>query len=243
MKKSEDRIRTKGDGIRVVEHGKGPDRRALWVVAAVLLVVLATLGWRVGSSPTSPSPEEMAARPARDESAERPRRIASARSAAPAAAPALAAPAPPAAPLLDAETMERLVRGTGESLPERSKEENREIEKTARELLQAAVAAGETTGIAAFPPPGTDPIKLGLVVPRNFELPEGFIRHHQVTDDGRRLEPILMFSPDYEFVDDAGNTIAVPENGVVPEDMAPAGLPLRVLAMPKDPYGPSPGIR
>jgi hypothetical protein len=111
--------------------------------------------------------------------------------------------------------------------------------KRARELLDDAIAAGETTGIAAFPPPGTSPIQLGLVVPRDFELPEGYVRHHQITDDGRRLDPILMFSPDREFVDADGQPVAIPEDGLVPEEMAPAGLPLRRLAMPANPYGPS----
>ena len=80
------------------------------------------------------------------------------------------------------------------------------------------------------------------MVPKSYDLPEGFIRHHQTTDDGRRLEPILMFSPDFEFVDASGNRIAVPENGIVPKEMAPEGLPIRMLAMPKNPYGPSPGL-
>jgi hypothetical protein len=240
MDRNADRIRTKGDGIRVVEHGKGPDRRALWAVAAVLLVVLAMVWGRMsGGSPTGPVPDELAALPEQEQTEERSRRQASARPARPVTA---RAPATALAPLLEAETIERLVAGTAESAPERSEEEKLQQETTARELLQAAVAAGATTGIAAFPPPGTDPIKVGLVVPRDFELPEGFLRHHQITDDGRRLEPILMFSPDYEFVDADGKPIAVPEDGIVPEQMAPPGLPLRVLAVPKNPYGPSPGL-
>jgi hypothetical protein len=239
--KNKDRIRTKDDGIRVVDHGKGPDRRALWAVAAVLLVVLAMIwGRTLGSSPTGPVPDELTALPDREQAEERTRRQASERPARPVIA---RAPATAPAPLLDAETIERLVRGSAETAPERSEEEKRQQETTARELLNAAVAGGATTGIAAFPPPGTDPIKVGLVVPGNFELPEGFLRHHQITDDGRRLEPILMFSPDYEFVDADGKPVAVPEDGIVPAEMAPPGLPLRVLAVPKKPYGPTPGLR
>jgi hypothetical protein len=121
--------------------------------------------------------------------------------------------------------------------PQRAEELRKGFAVRAEEMLAAAREAGETTGLAAFPPPGTNPIKPGLVVPPNYDLPEGFIRYHQVTDDGRRLEPILMFSPDYEFVDDAGNPVEVPEDGVVPAAMAPQGLPLRALAVPKHPYG------
>jgi hypothetical protein len=240
MKKNADRIRTKGDGIRVVEHGGRRDRRPLWVAAALLLVVLATVWGRMsGGSPTGPSPGELAALPDLGQTAERPRRHANVRPARPVSE---RAPNAGPVPLLDDRTMQELVRGTDESAPERSAEENLEIEKTARELLQAAVAAGETRGIAAFPPPGTDPIKVGLVVPRDYALPQGFIRHHQITDDGRRVEPILMFSPDYEFVDASGQPVAIPEDAIVPAEMAPPGLPLRVLAMPKNPYGPTPGL-
>jgi hypothetical protein len=242
MKKDADRIRTKGDGIRVIDHGKGPDRRALWAIAALIVVLLAMVWGRIsGGSPTGPVPDETAALPGKEQSEERQRRQASVRPAKPvtARAPVTARePAAASAPLLDEATRKRLVDGTAETAPERSEEEKLQQEKTARELLSAAVAAGENIGIAAFPPPGTDPIKVGLVVPRNFELPEGFLRHHQITDDGRRLEPILMFSPDYEFVDADGKPVAVPEDGIVPEEMAPPGLPLRVLAVPKKPYGP-----
>src|SRR5262249_23009556 len=70
---------------------------------------------------------------------------------------------------------------------------------SAKEVIEALRAAGRHDGIAAFEPPGTVPVKLGLVVPDDFELPEGYIRYIQTTDDGRRLPPILMFHPDYRF--------------------------------------------
>ena len=95
------------------------------------------------------------------------------------------------------------------------------------------VAAGETEGIAAFPPPGTEPPKSGMVVPDDFVLPEGYVRHYQSSDDGTQLEPILMFSPDYEFIDENGQPVPLPADGVVPPDMAPPGLPLRWLDAPK----------
>ena len=40
------------------------------------------------------------------------------------------------------------------------------------------------SGIALFPPLGTDPLKRGILVPEDFELPEGYVRHYQATDDG-----------------------------------------------------------
>jgi hypothetical protein len=114
-----------------------------------------------------------------------------------------------------------------------AEQEHRRVESLARDVVQGLKASGETRGIAAFPPPGTDPIKKGLVVPENFPLPEGYVRHYQITDDGKRLEPILMFSPDYQFVDANGQQVAVPDDGIVPPSMAPPGLPLRTLELPK----------
>jgi hypothetical protein len=113
--------------------------------------------------------------------------------------------------------------------------EHRQLESMARNVIEGLKASGETRGLAAFPPPGTDPIKTGLVVPENFELPEGYVRHYQITDDGKRLEPILMFSPDYKFVDANGQPVALPKDGIVPPDMAPPGLPLHTLELPKPP--------
>jgi hypothetical protein len=106
-------------------------------------------------------------------------------------------------------------------------------ELDAGEVIKALREAGETEGIAAFPPPGTDPLKSGIVVPEDYEVPEGYVRHYQTTDDGRQLGAILMFSPDYEFVDSAGRPVPLPADGIVPPDMAPPGLPIRMLELPK----------
>jgi hypothetical protein len=95
-----------------------------------------------------------------------------------------------------------------------------------------APAEDEPTGIALFPPPGTDPPKSGIIVPEDFALPEGYVRHHQVTDDGRPLPPILMFHPDYEFVDENGVPVEIPEDRVVPPEMAPSGLTVEMLDVP-----------
>lgn len=90
------------------------------------------------------------------------------------------------------------------------------------------------SGIALFPPPGTDPIKPGIVVPDDFELPPGFVRHYQTTDDGKPLPAILMFHPDYAPVDAHGEKIALPADRVVPPEMAPPGLPHKMLDVPDD---------
>ena len=119
-----------------------------------------------------------------------------------------------------------------------SAKQQAQVEDIARGMIEAAAeASGKREGLAAFPPPGTNPIKLGIVVPDDYQLPEGYVRYYQLTDDGRRLEPILMFSPDYEFVDAGGNPVELPPDGVVPSDMAPPGMPIRMLEMPDHPYG------
>jgi hypothetical protein len=87
---------------------------------------------------------------------------------------------------------------------------------------------GEETGLAAFPPPGTDPPKPGIIVPDDFELPPGYVRHHQVTDDGRQLPAILMFHPDTAPLDASGKPIAI-----VPPELAPPGLPIETLEVPE----------
>lgn len=108
-------------------------------------------------------------------------------------------------------------------------------EPTAAELIKALRDSGERGGIAAFNPPGTSPPLKGLAVPEDFVLPPGFVRHHQVTDAGEPIEAILMYSPDYVFRDAAGNAIPIPENRVVPPEMAPPGLPIREIEIPPPP--------
>jgi hypothetical protein len=123
-------------------------------------------------------------------------------------------------------------------LASRERKADRETEEPlpeidAADVIAALVEAGETGGIAAFPPPGTDPVKRGIVVPEDYELPEGYVRHYQATDDGKGLEPILMFSPDYEFQDQDGRAIPLPSDRIVPPELAPPGLPIRTLDVPE----------
>ena len=108
------------------------------------------------------------------------------------------------------------------------------------EIIRKLNEAGIHSGIAAFNPPGTSPPLVGLAVPEDIALPDGYVRHYQSTDDGQDIEPILMFSPDYEFFDAAGKPIPIPENRVVPPEMAPPGVPGRTITVPppRDPAGP-----
>jgi hypothetical protein len=105
-------------------------------------------------------------------------------------------------------------------------------EPSAAELIHALREAGETGGIAAFNPPGTSPPLPGLAVPEDYPLPPGFVRHHQVTDQGEPIEAILMFAPDHVVLDAQGQIIPLPENRVVPPELAPPGLPIRPVDIP-----------
>ena len=86
--------------------------------------------------------------------------------------------------------------------------------------------------VSAFNPPGTSPPLAGLAVPPDFVLPPGYVRHHQVTDEGVPLEPILMFAPDLVMIDANGRPIPLPDDRVVPPELAPPGLPIRTIEVP-----------
>ncbi len=103
------------------------------------------------------------------------------------------------------------------------------------EVIQRLNQAGIHSGLGAFNPPGTRPPLIGLAVPEDFELPPGFVRHHQATDDGQRIEAVLMFAPDHPYV------LTHPEltSRVVPAALAPPGLPLRSISLPA-PRSPRP---
>jgi hypothetical protein len=100
------------------------------------------------------------------------------------------------------------------------------------EVIAGLHEAGIHEGLGAFNPPGTSPPLQGLAVPDDFELPEGYVRHHQVTDEGEPIEPILMFSPDFEFYDESGNRVELPADRVVPPELAPPGLPIQPVEIP-----------
>jgi hypothetical protein len=58
------------------------------------------------------------------------------------------------------------------------------------------------------------------------------VRHYQATDDGQRIEPILMFAPDRPFFDAAGNPVVIPQDRVVPPELAPPGMGVRFIRIP-----------
>jgi len=122
--------------------------------------------------------------------------------------------------------------GAPGATPVRRDKPRREID--AADVIPALREEGVHTGIAAFGIPGTHPPKPGIIVPEEFELPEGYVRHYQTTDDGEQLPAILMFHPDYEFVNDKGEVVPLPEDRVVPPEMAPPGLAVdNVLVVPE----------
>lgn len=98
----------------------------------------------------------------------------------------------------------------------------------------ASADAEEPSGIALFPPAGTNPIQSGIIVPDDFELPPGYVRHYQTTDGGQQLPPILMFHPDYHPLDATGAPVPIPESRVVPPELALPGLPIELLEVPAD---------
>jgi hypothetical protein len=109
------------------------------------------------------------------------------------------------------------------------------------EVIARLHDAGIRTGLGAFNPPGTSPPLIGLAVPEDYVLPPGYVRHFQATDDGQRIEPILMYSPDVELFDAAGQRIPIPADRVVPPERAPPGLELRAVRIPAplDPRSPA----
>lgn len=113
------------------------------------------------------------------------------------------------------------------------------VSQDAPEEVPAEAEAGPKEGLALFRP-GTKPLKQGIVVPEDFELPQGYVRHYQTTDNGERVQAILMFHPDYKPKDSAGQPVELPESRVVPPEMAPPGMPIDILELPEGPEGVEP---
>lgn len=157
------------------------------------------------------------------------------------AAPAPAGPVPPAAAQSGANN-------APQPAPEGDADPTRDLRSyvmrgekpTMNEVIKRLHEQGVTTGLGAFNPPGTNPPMVGLAVPKDFALPPGYVRHHQVTDDGQSIEPILMFAPDFQLYDAANRPVEMPKDRVVPPELAPPGLPLRriVIPPPTDSSGP-----
>lgn len=204
-----------GDGVRVVSKPRRALRRWAWM--AVVIAVVALAAWLVlGRSP------EHGARPADTPSAVSDEATATTASTSRATQPMTSATtqAPETMPRTDPDDLAAYF-------------EPGDPEPTGAEVITALREAGVRTGLGAFNPPGTSPPLEGLAVPDDFKLPDGYVRHHQVTDEGVPIEPILMFAPDFALYDANGKPIAMPGNRVVPPELAPPGLPLRRVRIPK----------
>jgi hypothetical protein len=129
----------------------------------------------------------------------------------------------------------------GDPTPDLSSYVNPGEKPSMNEVIARLHQAGVETGLGAFSPPGTRPPLIGLAVPENFVLPPGFVRHHQATDDGQRIEAILMFAPDREFFDGANGPVKIPKDRVVPPELAPPGLPIRRIVVPAPSAAAGPG--
>ena len=120
----------------------------------------------------------------------------------------------------------------GDQTPDLSDYVNAGEQPAMADVIDRLHMAGVHTGLGAFSPPGTRPALVGIAVPEDFVLPEGYVRHYQATDDGQRIEAILMFAPDHQFVDASGQPIVVPKDRVVPPELALPGMPVRRIVIP-----------
>lgn len=209
----------------------GGSSRPAWRYVLLALATLGGAAWLLlGSSPDDlkpppPSPLTTVLPPVTPSVATA---AASAASAARVAVPASAAigrAAPPPAPEASDDLAAHVLPG---QVP------------TMKEVIETLHQRGIRTGLGAFNPPGTRPPLIGLAVPEAFELPPGYLRHHQATDDGQRIEAILMFDPDHPPPVAAGRSLATPAERVVPAELAPPGLPIRLITLPSpaDPGSP-----
>lgn len=122
--------------------------------------------------------------------------------------------------------------GTQDPTPDLSDYVPKGSKPTMNEVIERLHKEGIHTGLGAFNPPGTRPPKIGLAVPEGYQLPEGYVRHYQSTDDGQRIEPILMFAPDKQIFDANNKPIEIPADRVVPPELAPPGFPIRRIEIP-----------
>jgi hypothetical protein len=190
-------------------------------------------GWWLSTPPSSTAlppqaPAPLAAASSRPASA--------ASTAGPSAVPARAP-----GPARDASApagIPRLRDPNGDQTPDLADYVNAGEKPTMGEVIARLHEAGVHTGLGAFNPPGTRPPLVGLAVPEDFPLPPGYVRHYQATDDGQRIEPILMFAPGYQPTAADGRPVALPASRVVPPELAPPGLPIRRIVVPAPLEGP-----
>ncbi|GAB2499400.1 hypothetical protein [Arenimonas alkanexedens] len=203
-----------GDGVRVVRKAGTAGRSLLFGLAvAVFLIAALAGGWRLLAIPSAPPTPDIAGDAA--EATEPTAPVAMARARA-----ALAADA----------VVEELPSNDPNDIA--SYFRPGDPEPTGAELIGALHDVGIRTGIGAFNPPGTSPPLEGLAVPEDYPLPDGYVRHHQFSDEGVAIEPILMFAPDFVLYDANGRPIAMPTDRVVPPELAPPDLPVRRVRIP-----------
>lgn len=223
--------RADGEGLRVIAKTPPADsgrRLAAVCIAAAIAVTLAGWWWQPASvrsahaaarvEPRAETDRDGAAR----EGADRGGTAVASTGRAPSRAQSQAASQqePPAVPSSDPDDLAAYFQ-PGDPEP------------SGAQVIQALQQAGVRTGLGAFNPPGTSPPLLGLAVPEDYELPTGYVRHHQVTDEGVAIEPVLMFAPGFVLRDARGRPVAMPQDRIVPPELAPPGLPLRPIRIPQ----------
>jgi len=202
-----------------------------FLAIALALVAGALVAWWTSTVPSTAAGEAASAPEAGAPTA--PARVAAASVSLPApaqVAPGAAAISAPAAAGVQAIPRHR--DPNGDQTPDLADYVNPGEKPTMTEVITRLHEAGVHTGLGAFNPPGTKPPLIGLAVPEDFALPPGYVRHYQATDDGQRIEPILMFAPDYQPTTADGRPVAMPRDRVVPPELAPPGLPIRRIAVP-----------
>jgi hypothetical protein len=211
--------RVDSDGVVRVEQPRASG--ATWVLRigiAISCVSLALSAWLVFDTPEVESlPVSSSSEPPP------PLPMVTAPPAQPAARPAVEPARPAARPALPRHLEEQVA-----AVPEEV------LAQLPEGLFEMPRPGDPPSGMMVFPPPGTDPPKKGILVPEDFELPPGYVRHYQATDDGERLPAILMFSQDGPPLDANGQPMKVPDNLIVPPELAPPGMPLQIM----DPENP-----
>jgi hypothetical protein len=201
------------------------------IAVALALVAGALAAW--GAWPDAPRTlAEAPATASAPAAASGPPTVVATASARAPAAPPRAAAAPAAREPASTPHVQRRRSPRGDQTPDLADYINDGDIPTTAEVIDRLHAAGVHGGLGAFSPPGTRPPLVGLAVPEDFALPEGYVRHYQATDDGQRIEPILMFAPDHEFFDADYRPIEIPKDRVVPPELAPPGLPIRRIVVP-----------
>ena len=206
-----------------------------FLAVALGLVAGALGGWWLTAPAPSAAIEPAASAPLAVASAT-PAPVAS--TARPAAGLGLARAPVPAHEASAPASIPRMRDPNGDQTPDLADYINAGEKPTMGEVIARLHEAGVHTGLGAFNPPGTKPPLVGLAVPEGFPLPPGYVRHYQATDDGQRIEPILMFAPDFQPLAADGRPVAVPPNRVVPPELAPPGLPIRRIVVPAPLDGP-----